>query len=149
VSVRLAVKRDGLADGFRGGWLEPYQWERAWRGCDLDDDGVLGDARTWLGPPPATPPGPTGPRWLTLLLPGNNRPGLPPHGRSRLSGRPAHQISIRADRGHGAVFVRHTYTVSATRRPGPDHPDTLTSLHNLAEVRRKLEGPTLAIARRL
>jgi hypothetical protein len=21
-----------LADGFRGGWLEPVQWERAWRG---------------------------------------------------------------------------------------------------------------------
>ena len=37
-----------LADGFRGGWLEPLQWERAWRGTDLEDDGVLGDARTWL-----------------------------------------------------------------------------------------------------
>jgi hypothetical protein len=37
-----------LADGFRGGWLEPFQWERAWRGSDLDDDGVLSDARTWL-----------------------------------------------------------------------------------------------------
>jgi hypothetical protein len=37
-----------LADGFRGGWLEPLQWERAWRGSDLDDDGVLSDARTWL-----------------------------------------------------------------------------------------------------
>ena len=37
-----------LADGFRGGWLEPFQWERAWRGSDLDDDGVLSEARTWL-----------------------------------------------------------------------------------------------------
>jgi hypothetical protein len=37
-----------LADGFRGGWLEPFQWERAWWGSDLDDDGVLSDARTWL-----------------------------------------------------------------------------------------------------
>ena len=43
---RLVV---ALADGFRGGWLEPLHWERAWRGTDLeDDDGVLGDARTWL-----------------------------------------------------------------------------------------------------
>ena len=42
---RLVV---ALADGFRGGWLEPLQWERAWRGTDLEDDGVLGDARTWL-----------------------------------------------------------------------------------------------------
>jgi hypothetical protein len=37
-----------LADGFRGGWLEPLQWERAWRGSDLNDDAVLGNARTWL-----------------------------------------------------------------------------------------------------
>jgi len=37
-----------LADGFRGGWLEPLQWERAWRGSDLSDDAVLGNARTWL-----------------------------------------------------------------------------------------------------
>jgi hypothetical protein len=37
-----------LADGFRGGWLEPFQWERAWRGSDLEDAGVLSDARTWL-----------------------------------------------------------------------------------------------------
>lgn len=37
-----------LAEGFRGGWLEPPQWERAWRGSDLTDDAVLGDARTWL-----------------------------------------------------------------------------------------------------
>jgi hypothetical protein len=35
-----------LADGFRGGWLEPVQWERAWRGSNLDDDGVLSEART-------------------------------------------------------------------------------------------------------
>ena len=42
---RLVV---ALADGFRGGWLEPLQWERAWRGSDLNDDGVAGDARTWL-----------------------------------------------------------------------------------------------------
>ncbi len=42
---RLVV---ALADGFRGGWLEPLQWERAWRGTDLEDDAVLGDARTWL-----------------------------------------------------------------------------------------------------
>ena len=37
-----------LADGYRGGWLEPLQWERAWRGSDLNDDAVLGNARTWL-----------------------------------------------------------------------------------------------------
>jgi hypothetical protein len=37
-----------LADGFRGGWLEPFQWERAWRGSNLNDDVVLGKARTWL-----------------------------------------------------------------------------------------------------
>ena len=37
-----------LADGFRGNWLEPFQWERAWRGSDLSDEGVLSDARTWL-----------------------------------------------------------------------------------------------------
>jgi hypothetical protein len=37
-----------LADGFRGGWLEPFQWERAWRGSDLSNEVVLGDARTWL-----------------------------------------------------------------------------------------------------
>ena len=37
-----------LADGVRGGWLEPFQWEHAWRGSDLEDDGVLSDARTWL-----------------------------------------------------------------------------------------------------
>lgn len=37
-----------LADGFRGEWLEPFQWERAWRGSDLEDDAVLSDARTWL-----------------------------------------------------------------------------------------------------
>ena len=37
-----------LADGFRGGWLEPFQWERAWRGSNLNDDVVLGEARTWL-----------------------------------------------------------------------------------------------------
>jgi hypothetical protein len=42
------AKLVALADGFRGGWLEPLQWERAWRGTDLEDDGVLGDARTWL-----------------------------------------------------------------------------------------------------
>ena len=42
---RLVV---ALADGFRGGWLQPLQWERAWRGSDLNDAGVLGDARTWL-----------------------------------------------------------------------------------------------------
>jgi hypothetical protein len=27
-----------LADGFRGNWLEPLQWERAWRGSDLSDE---------------------------------------------------------------------------------------------------------------
>ena len=37
-----------LAHGFRENWLEPFQWERAWRGSDLSDEGVLGDARTWL-----------------------------------------------------------------------------------------------------
>jgi hypothetical protein len=44
-----------LADGFRGGWLEPVQWERAWRGSDLDDDGTLSDARTWLARRPRHP----------------------------------------------------------------------------------------------
>ena len=39
---------DALADGFRGGWLEPHQWEQAWRGSDLSDEFVLGNARTWL-----------------------------------------------------------------------------------------------------
>jgi hypothetical protein len=48
-----------LADGFRGGWLEPLQWERAWRGSDLNDDAVVGDARTWLARRPGHPfPGP-------------------------------------------------------------------------------------------
>ena len=42
---RLVV---ALADGFRGSWLEPFQWERAWRGSNLSDEGVLSDARTWL-----------------------------------------------------------------------------------------------------
>ena len=42
---RLVV---ALADGFRAGWLEPLQWERAWRGSDLSDDNVLDDVRTWL-----------------------------------------------------------------------------------------------------
>jgi hypothetical protein len=37
-----------LADGFRENWLEPFQWERAWRGSDLSDECVLSDARTWL-----------------------------------------------------------------------------------------------------
>ena len=32
---RLVV---ALADGFRGNSLEPYQWERAWRGSDLSDE---------------------------------------------------------------------------------------------------------------
>ena len=36
------------ADGFRGSWLEPFQWERAWQGSDLSNEGVLSDARTWL-----------------------------------------------------------------------------------------------------
>jgi hypothetical protein len=44
-----------LADGFRGGWLEPLQWERAWQGSDLNDDAVLGDARTWLARRPRRP----------------------------------------------------------------------------------------------
>jgi hypothetical protein len=44
-----------LADGFRGGWLEPVQWERAWRGSNLDDDGVLSEARTWLARRPRHP----------------------------------------------------------------------------------------------
>ena len=42
---RLVV---ALADGFQRGRLEPFQWERAWRGSDLSDEGVLSDARTWL-----------------------------------------------------------------------------------------------------
>ena len=37
-----------LADGFRGNWLEPIQWERAWRGSDLIAEVVLSDVRTWL-----------------------------------------------------------------------------------------------------
>jgi hypothetical protein len=46
-----------LADGFRGGWLEPFQWERAWRGSDLNDEVVLGDARTSLARRPRHPSG--------------------------------------------------------------------------------------------
>ena len=37
-----------LADGLRAGWVDPASWQRSWRRCDLNDDGVLGDARTWL-----------------------------------------------------------------------------------------------------
>lgn len=37
-----------VADGFRSGWLEPGKWERYWRRSDLTDEGVLGDAITWL-----------------------------------------------------------------------------------------------------
>jgi hypothetical protein len=44
-----------LADGLRGGWLEPSQWEQAWRGSDLSDDAVLGDARTGSLADPARP----------------------------------------------------------------------------------------------
>jgi hypothetical protein len=44
-----------LADGFRGGWLEPLEWERAWRGSNLNDDVVLGDVRTWLVRRPGRP----------------------------------------------------------------------------------------------
>jgi hypothetical protein len=44
-----------LADGFRGGWLQPFQWEHAWRGSDLSDEVVLGDARTWLARRPRRP----------------------------------------------------------------------------------------------
>jgi hypothetical protein len=44
-----------LADGFRDGRLEPVQWERAWRGSNLDDDGVLSEARTWLARRPRHP----------------------------------------------------------------------------------------------
>jgi hypothetical protein len=44
-----------LADGFRSGWLEPVQWERAWRGSNLDNDGVLSEARTWLARRPRHP----------------------------------------------------------------------------------------------
>ena len=44
-----------LADGFRAGWLEPSQWEWAWRGSDLNDEVVLGDARTWLARRPGQP----------------------------------------------------------------------------------------------
>jgi hypothetical protein len=40
---RLVV---ALAAGFRSGRLKPFQWERAWRDSDLNDDGVLDDART-------------------------------------------------------------------------------------------------------
>jgi hypothetical protein len=44
-----------LADSFRGGWLEPFQWEHAWRASDLNDEAVLGDARTWLARRPRGP----------------------------------------------------------------------------------------------
>jgi hypothetical protein len=44
-----------LADGFRGGWLEPLEWERAWRGSNLSDDVVVGDMRTWLVRRPGRP----------------------------------------------------------------------------------------------
>ena len=44
-----------LADSFRGGWLEPFQWEHAWRDSDLSDESVLGDARTWLARRPGRP----------------------------------------------------------------------------------------------
>jgi hypothetical protein len=37
-----------VADGFRAGWLEPGEWERYWNACDLTDEGVLGEAMTWL-----------------------------------------------------------------------------------------------------
>jgi hypothetical protein len=37
-----------VADGFRAGWLDPTRWERYWRSSDLNDEGVLGDAMTWL-----------------------------------------------------------------------------------------------------
>jgi hypothetical protein len=37
-----------VADGFRAGWLEPGKWERYWNACDLTDEGVLGEAMTWL-----------------------------------------------------------------------------------------------------
>ncbi len=37
-----------VADGFRAGWLDPARWERYWRASDLNDEGVLGDAMTWL-----------------------------------------------------------------------------------------------------
>jgi hypothetical protein len=37
-----------LADGLRAGWVDPASWQRSWRRCDLNDDGVLGQARTWL-----------------------------------------------------------------------------------------------------
>jgi hypothetical protein len=51
---RLVV---ALADGFRSGLLEPLQWERAWRDSDLNDDGILDDARTWLARRPRPAPG--------------------------------------------------------------------------------------------
>jgi hypothetical protein len=37
-----------VANGFRAGWLDPARWERCWRASDLNDEGVLGDAMTWL-----------------------------------------------------------------------------------------------------
>jgi hypothetical protein len=39
---------DAVAEGFRAGWLDPARWERYWRASDLNDEGVLGDAMTWL-----------------------------------------------------------------------------------------------------
>jgi hypothetical protein len=42
---RLAVM---VADGFRAGWLDPEEWARSWRGSDLSDARVAGDALTWL-----------------------------------------------------------------------------------------------------
>ena len=37
-----------LSEGLRSGWLDPSTWQRLWQRCALTDDGVLGQARTWL-----------------------------------------------------------------------------------------------------
>jgi hypothetical protein len=50
---RLVV---ALADGFPSGRLKPFPWERAWRDSDLNYDGVLDDARTWLARRPRPAP---------------------------------------------------------------------------------------------
>jgi len=70
---RLVV---ALADGFRGSWLEPFQWERAWRGSNLSDEGVqrrsnLARSSSRKGPRPR------GSRRLTILACWRACPTLP------------------------------------------------------------------------
>jgi hypothetical protein len=48
LSPRQQRVLDTVAEGFRGGWLAPADWERCWRACDLTDELVLSQAMTWL-----------------------------------------------------------------------------------------------------